>query len=83
MNGLGKMKKLRYLRVDFTYFQLLNRTDDTSDLDESTQYFPNSLKYLKCLDYPLLYLPKTFQANNLVGLEMQRSNQLWEEGEKK
>nr|GEZ57729.1 hypothetical protein [Tanacetum cinerariifolium] len=50
------------------------------------QYFPNSLKYLKCWHYPFLYLPKTFQANNLVGLEMERSRrmvQLWEEGEKK
>ncbi|GJT27811.1 disease resistance TIR-NBS-LRR class family protein [Tanacetum coccineum] len=51
-----------------------------------SQYFSNSLKYLKCTHYPFLYLPKTFQANNLVGLEMKDTErpmvQLWKEGEK-
>ncbi|PWA62933.1 disease resistance protein (TIR-NBS-LRR class) family [Artemisia annua] len=52
---------------------------------EASQYFTNSLKYLKFKEYPFLYLPKTFQANNLVGLEIRDSRmvQLWEEGEKK
>ncbi|GKF40689.1 hypothetical protein Tco_0124031, partial [Tanacetum coccineum] len=80
MNGLRKMKKLRYLEVDFAIYD-----NWESDLKLNSQYFTNSLEYLKCSDYPFLYLPKTFQANNLVGLEMQRSRmvQLWEEGEKK
>lgn len=80
MKGLGKMKQLRYLQVDFS---ILNYAEV---LDNTAQYFSNSLKYLKCWDYPFLYLPKTFQANNLVGLEMESSRrmvQLWEEGEKK
>ncbi|GKE97059.1 disease resistance TIR-NBS-LRR class family protein, partial [Tanacetum coccineum] len=83
MKGLGKMKKLQYLEVDLPYCGF---ESDLECLDDTTQYFPNSLKYLKCQWYPFLYLPKTFQANNLVGLEMERSIrmvQLWEEGEKK
>ncbi|GJZ23365.1 disease resistance TIR-NBS-LRR class family protein [Tanacetum coccineum] len=90
IKGLGKMKKLRYLEVNFAVFDYAyydsesesesdgeylgsdQEFDDTSQLDESTQYFPNSLKYLKCSFYPFLYLPTTFQANNLVGLEMWR-----------
>ncbi|GJZ95604.1 putative reverse transcriptase domain-containing protein [Tanacetum coccineum] len=54
--------------------------DDTSKL-----IIPNSLKYLKCERYPFLYLPRTFQASNLIGLEMYESRmvQLWDEREKK
>ncbi|GKA75855.1 disease resistance TIR-NBS-LRR class family protein [Tanacetum coccineum] len=65
MNGLGKMKNLRYLELNFYHFKR-----DVECLDDTSLYFPNSLKYLKCTHYPFLYLPKTFQANNLVGLEM-------------
>ncbi|GKC13791.1 disease resistance TIR-NBS-LRR class family protein, partial [Tanacetum coccineum] len=99
MKGLGKMKKLRYLEVNYEDYDSESdcesngeclgsdpKFDDTNQLDESTQYFPNSLKYLKFENYPFLYLPKTFQANNLVGLEMEYSTrmvQLWEEGENK
>ena len=92
MNGLGKMKELRYLEVTFAYFNSeRNFSAKTNEecLDDTSQYFSNSLKYLECWDYPFLYLPKTFQANNLVGLEMDnafgnsRMVQLWEEGEKK
>ncbi|GKA46020.1 Toll/interleukin-1 receptor domain-containing protein [Tanacetum coccineum] len=41
------------------------------------------LQYLE--NYPFLYLPKTFQADNLVELEMKDSRmvQLWKKGEKK
>ncbi|PWA35258.1 disease resistance protein (TIR-NBS-LRR class) [Artemisia annua] len=82
MKGLGKMKKLRYLEVNFAYYDLVS---DAECLDDTSQYLANSLKYLKCSDYPFLYLPKTFQGNNLVGLDMKYSRmvQLWEEGEKK
>ncbi|PWA87835.1 disease resistance protein (TIR-NBS-LRR class) family [Artemisia annua] len=81
MKGLGKMKKLRYLDVDLPHFGYQSDPKfDYLDVD-----LPNSLKYLKCWDYPFLYLPKTFRANNLVGLEMRsiRMVKLWEEGEKK
>ena len=84
MKGLGKMKQLRYLQVYFPYQDYKERV--ARCLDDTSQYFSNSLKYLKCWNYPFLYLPKTFQANNLVGLEMESSRrmvQLWEEGEKK
>ncbi|GJU25610.1 disease resistance TIR-NBS-LRR class family protein [Tanacetum coccineum] len=77
MKGLGKMKKLRYLEVNYA--------DSDPEFDHTSQYFTNSLKYLKCTFYPFSYLPRTFQANNLVGLDMSKSRlvQLWEEGEKK
>ncbi|PWA47304.1 disease resistance protein (TIR-NBS-LRR class) family [Artemisia annua] len=83
MKGLGKMKKLRYLKVYFPYGDYYQR--DAEDLDNTAQYFSKSLKYLECYNYPFLYLPKTFQANNLVGLHMYitRMEQLWEDGEKK
>lgn len=83
MKGLGKMKQLRYLQVYFPYQDYYER--DAGCLDDTSQYFSNSLKYLKCSYYPFLYLPKTFQANNLVGLDMYttRMVQLCEEGEKK
>ncbi|GJU51954.1 disease resistance TIR-NBS-LRR class family protein [Tanacetum coccineum] len=99
MKGLGKMTKLRYLEVTYSDYDFESdcesdgeclgsdpKFDDTRQLDESTQYFPNSLKYLKCKNYPFLYLPRAFQANNLVGLEMESSRRmvrLWEEREKK
>ncbi|GJT02071.1 disease resistance TIR-NBS-LRR class family protein, partial [Tanacetum coccineum] len=81
MKGLGKMKKLRYLKVNNDGRCL--RGDPK--LNDINQYFPNSLKILECTNYPFLYLPKTFQANNLVRLELERSEivQLWEDGEKK
>ncbi|PWA79891.1 toll/interleukin-1 receptor (TIR) domain-containing protein [Artemisia annua] len=81
MKGLVKMKKLRYLNVI-----LVGDFDSERDLKlDTSQYFPNSLKYVKFENYSFLYLPKTFQANNLVGLEMQWSRmvQLWEEGDKR
>ncbi|GKC21360.1 disease resistance TIR-NBS-LRR class family protein, partial [Tanacetum coccineum] len=85
MKGLGKMKKLRYLYVGFA--NLTKGLGSDPKFDDNCQFdIPNSLKYLKFDYYPFLYLPKTFQANNLVGLEMEHSRrmvQLWEEGEKK
>ncbi|PWA94696.1 toll/interleukin-1 receptor (TIR) domain-containing protein [Artemisia annua] len=83
MEALGKMKKLRYLEVKFAIYY---NWESDPKFDDTSQYFTNSLKYLNSSDYPFLYLPKTFQANNLVGLDMKRSRrmvQLWEEGEKK
>ncbi|GJU25609.1 Toll/interleukin-1 receptor domain-containing protein [Tanacetum coccineum] len=79
MQGFGKMKKLRYLEVNYADLESDPKFDHTS------QYFSKSLKYLKCTFYPFSYLPKTFQSDNLVGLDMtwSRMVQLWEEGEKK
>ncbi|GJV30427.1 disease resistance TIR-NBS-LRR class family protein [Tanacetum coccineum] len=76
MRGLGKMKKLRYLEViDPDYYF----ASDTECLDDTSQYFPNSLKYLTYRNYPFLYIPKTFQANNLVGLHMEWSYRMEKE----
>ncbi|GJV42464.1 disease resistance TIR-NBS-LRR class family protein, partial [Tanacetum coccineum] len=102
MKGLGNIKKLQYLEVlfpdydssppldgptqyfpnAFKYLKFWNyHFHKSSELD-----IPNSLIYLKCEDYPFLYLLKTFQANNLVGLEMMESTrmvQLKKKGEKR
>ncbi|GJX66897.1 disease resistance TIR-NBS-LRR class family protein [Tanacetum coccineum] len=85
MKGLGKMKNLRYLEVNFADYDSESDGESDPKFDDTSQYFSNCLKYLKCTNYPFLYLPKTFQAKNLVGLEMYGSRmvQLWEEGEKK
>ena len=92
MKGLGKMKNLRYLDVNFEYcddYDFATRClklNKSRCLNDTRQYFPNSLKYLKCSYYPFLYLPKTFKANNLVALEMERSSrmvQLWKGRKKK
>ncbi|KAD4982657.1 hypothetical protein E3N88_19328 [Mikania micrantha] len=67
LKSLGNMKKLRFLIMD-------SRNYDLSDYhvknDEARHYFPNSLQYLYCYKYPHWCLPKTFEANNLVALEM-------------
>uniref|UniRef100_A0A251UVE8 Putative leucine-rich repeat domain, L domain-like protein n=1 Tax=Helianthus annuus TaxID=4232 RepID=A0A251UVE8_HELAN len=48
-------------------------------IDEVSLYFPNALRYLKWPGYPHGCLPKTFQANNLVELDLSGSKieQLW------
>ncbi|XP_023741582.1 disease resistance protein RPV1 [Lactuca sativa] len=53
--------------------------------NEVHPYFPDALRYLRWDGYNFSYLPKSFQANNLVSLEMSYSDivQLWERGEKK
>lgn len=45
-------------------------------------HFPNSLRYLYWYGYPLRCLPKAFEANNLVSLEMPSSKmkKLWKGG---
>lgn len=79
MKGLGNMKNLRYLHVD------LESNESNWKFDEDIQYFPSALRYLSWDKYPFGSLPKTFQANNLVALEMYGSKmvQLWEGGERK
>nr|GEW63177.1 Toll/interleukin-1 receptor (TIR) domain-containing protein [Tanacetum cinerariifolium] len=75
MNGLANMKELRYLKVDSPLLYV----------DNLSLHLPNALRFLKWDGYPFLSLPKTFQAKNLIGLEMYQSNivQLWEDGEEK
>ncbi|XP_023739993.1 disease resistance protein RPV1 [Lactuca sativa] len=79
IKGLGKMKALRYLSVVTT-----NHSRD-AELDTFIPSFPDALGYLKWDSYPFRSLPETFQANNLVTLELPTSEivQLWEGGEKK
>ncbi|XP_076954503.1 TMV resistance protein N-like [Bidens hawaiensis] len=78
LEGLGNMKKLRCLIVDRGVFT--NGFNGCVKIDEARLHFPNSLRYLYWYNYPYWCLPKTFEANNLVALEMRGSNivQLWE-----
>ncbi|XP_076932994.1 disease resistance protein RPV1-like [Bidens hawaiensis] len=77
MKGLRKMNGLRFLYVDDVHKELIS--------NEVDQYLPNTLQRLHWSCYPFQCLPKTFQANKLVYLDMQYSgiSQLWEGGERK
>ncbi|KAJ9551608.1 hypothetical protein OSB04_015653, partial [Centaurea solstitialis] len=93
MKGLGNMKELRFLHVfDKDYWGNNWESDEDEDsfdnnweFDEVHQYFPNALQWLSWNGYPFRFLPKSFQANNLVELVMVYSNivQLWEDGDRK
>ncbi|KAJ9564032.1 hypothetical protein OSB04_009192 [Centaurea solstitialis] len=69
--GFGNMKKLRFLRV------VSETEDDETNL--VSQNLPYALKYMSWRSYPHWSLPDTFQANNLVALELPecRIVQLW------
>ncbi|XP_022019969.2 TMV resistance protein N-like [Helianthus annuus] len=76
LKTLGNMKNLRCLiAYDGECYN-----DDCGRIDEAHEYFPNSLRYIKWYRYPHWCLPKTFEANNLVALEIFQSKikQLWE-----
>ncbi|MFS7950920.1 putative P-loop containing nucleoside triphosphate hydrolase, leucine-rich repeat domain superfamily [Helianthus anomalus] len=68
LEGLGNMKKLRCLIVDNNKYE-----DVLVKIDEVSQFFPKALRYLKWPHYPHWCLPKTFQAINLVELDMSES----------
>ncbi|KAJ9551719.1 hypothetical protein OSB04_015764, partial [Centaurea solstitialis] len=80
IKGLGNMKKLRFLHVNSKY-----NKDPFQELDEVSQYFPDSLRYLTWNNYPFQSLPKTFQANNLVVLRIHGNKiaKLWEGRDRK
>ncbi|PWA57929.1 toll/interleukin-1 receptor (TIR) domain-containing protein [Artemisia annua] len=82
MNGLANMKELRFLQVHGYVSE-----DEVSKWKfyEDSLHLPNALRFLRWVYYPFSSLPKTFQANNLVGLDMYGSNivQLWKHGEGK
>ena len=81
MKGLRKMTGLRFLDVEFFGAS----KSDCSRGNQKLYKFPNSLRYLRWTHYCFSSLPKTFQANNIVALEMPHSRivQLWEVGGKK
>ncbi|KAJ0751791.1 putative TIR domain, P-loop containing nucleoside triphosphate hydrolase [Helianthus annuus] len=81
MKGLTKMTKLRLLYVDDGY-----QTDVyTPSSGYTYANLPNSLRCVCWRGYPLSCLPKMFQAEKLVYLEMRESSisQVWEGGERK
>ncbi|GJX21334.1 disease resistance TIR-NBS-LRR class family protein [Tanacetum coccineum] len=76
MRGLRNTRKLRVL-----YMCSGANWDDS----KVRQCFPDSLQYLSWRSYPFLTLHETFQADNLVGLDMSFSSivQIWEWGKRK
>ncbi|CAH1416312.1 unnamed protein product [Lactuca virosa] len=78
---LGNLNKLRYLSL---YGNLHDCFPSGWKFDQTKQYLPNSLQFLYWRAYPG-FLPQTFLANNLVGIELAGSRvvQLWESGERK
>ncbi|KAD6455020.1 hypothetical protein E3N88_09726 [Mikania micrantha] len=76
MKSLRKMKKIIFLYV----FCKIWKTDEGD-----VQYLPDTLRCLIWAAYPFFCLPKTFQANDLIYLNMPGSciSQLWEGGERK
>lgn len=83
MKGLRKMKELTFLHVSLQFIDASK--SDYSRQNWKSKNFPNALRYLCWNDYPYRSLPKKFQADNLVSLEMVISQivQLWGGGERK
>lgn len=83
MKALANMKELRFLYMDTGYV----RDEEVSKwkFDEDSLHLPNALQFLRWSGYPFSSLPKTFQPNNLVGLQMGGGNmdKLWKDGEEK
>ncbi|PWA78455.1 disease resistance protein (TIR-NBS-LRR class) family [Artemisia annua] len=81
MNGLANMKELRFLDVNVYVSEEVRKWK----FDEDSIHFPNALRFLRWDRYPFSSLPKTFQPNNLVGLDMYGSKmvKLWKDGEEK
>ncbi|XP_023753496.1 TMV resistance protein N [Lactuca sativa] len=75
IKGLRKMKELRFL-----YYVVGNHFRDLEFNNKAIPDLPNALRCLCVNYYPFRSLPTTFQANNLVALEMVDSRivQLWE-----
>ncbi|KAJ9564031.1 hypothetical protein OSB04_009191 [Centaurea solstitialis] len=75
--GFESMKGLELLHI-------VSEIDDEK-IGQISLNFPNGLRFLSWEGYPHGYLPKTFNADNLVALEMPYSRiiQLWEGEETK
>nr|XP_043615653.1 disease resistance protein RUN1-like [Erigeron canadensis] len=75
--SLRKMRRLCFLQVELLSGYRSNKA--------GRNYLPNSLQFLHWKGYPYRYLPKTFQGDKLVEINMPDSSirQLWKGGEKK
>ncbi|PWA65204.1 toll/interleukin-1 receptor (TIR) domain-containing protein [Artemisia annua] len=83
INGLANMKELRFLQV---YGGWVSKEEVSKwNFDEDSLHLPNALRFLRWEGYHFSSLPKTFQANNLVGLQMFNNDivQLWKDGAEK
>ncbi|CAI9297643.1 unnamed protein product [Lactuca saligna] len=88
MQGLRKMKQLRFLDVHVEKnirANIFDRFPWNWKFNKFAPYFPNALQYLRWNNYPFRSLPRTFQADNLVSLEIAHGEivQLWEGEERK
>ncbi|PWA47632.1 disease resistance protein (TIR-NBS-LRR class) [Artemisia annua] len=80
IKGIGTMENLRAVHL------VSEISDDSSvKFNQVPDNLPNALRLLSWVGYPHLSLPKRFQANNLVRLEMPHSKieQLWDGGDRK
>ncbi|PWA66141.1 toll/interleukin-1 receptor (TIR) domain-containing protein [Artemisia annua] len=84
MKGLANMKELRFLELFTDGYVSKNEVSEWK-FDEDSLHLPNALRFLCWWNYPFWNLPKTFQPNNLVALEMIASKmvQLWKDGQEK
>ncbi|CAL5402656.1 unnamed protein product [Camellia sinensis] len=66
--AFAKMSNLRILKICCMY------------ISENLKYLSNKLRYLDWCEYPMKYMPSTFQPERLVELHLKYSNieQLWE-----
>ncbi|CAH1421467.1 unnamed protein product [Lactuca virosa] len=78
------------VRIKFIWYQSnkmykILQWEAQSAHDYKSPEIPNALRYLDLKHYPFSSLPKTFQADNLIALEMVDCKilQLWEGGERK
>ncbi|GJU13926.1 disease resistance TIR-NBS-LRR class family protein [Tanacetum coccineum] len=78
-NDLKVLRNMKKLRV------LYMCTGANWSDSRVSQCFPNALQYLSWRSYPFWSLQETFQADNLVGLDMSFSSvvQIWEWGKRK
>ncbi|XP_042754375.1 disease resistance protein RPV1 isoform X1 [Lactuca sativa] len=99
MEGLRKMKELRFLDVENLFSSLEDNKTMPNFLNglgflccnwgfdkvSLSPYFPDGLRFLRWTSYPFRSLPQTFEGSNLVALDMTNSDmlQLWEGGERK
>ncbi|CAI9303506.1 unnamed protein product [Lactuca saligna] len=87
LKGLRMTTELRSLHLSLRYFDASRSGCFNCNwkFNHTSPYLPNTLQYLFWNGYPFRSLPETFQAYNLVGLNLMSSRmvQLWEGGAKK
>nr|XP_043618616.1 disease resistance protein RUN1-like [Erigeron canadensis] len=81
--SLRKMRNLCFLYVGWPFETSGSYSRRVYEYFTSKYHLPNSLQFLHWKGYPFRYLPKTFQGDNLVEMEIPESHKLWKGGGKK